>query len=185
MKRISRSFRPGDSALEPRQLLSAASAAEVASPAFNGTFPGRLAGRYDAPHDNRPADEPVKVGLDGFGRVWGLGRVRMTGSVSFGGFVPANFGDVNGTITLSNARGSVVLRVHGFGGNATIPGGQFRLAVDVESGTGAYRHQNAFGTAVFRFGGATAPDGSMAGPARIQLRLTPPMFGGGIARPLA
>jgi hypothetical protein len=185
MKRISRSFRPGDSALEPRQLLSAASAAEVARPPFTGTFPGRIAGRYDAPRDNRPADEPVKVGLDGFGRVWGLGRVRMTGNVSFGGFVPVDHEDVNGTITLSNIRGSVTLRVHGFGGNATIPGGQFSASVNIEGGTGAYRRLNAVGTAVFRFGGTTAPGGSMAGPAHIQLRLTPPVFGGGLARPLA
>jgi hypothetical protein len=185
MKRISRSFRPGDSALEPRALLSAASAAEVARPSFTGTFPGRVAGRYVAPHDNRPVDEPVKVGLDGFGRVWGLGRVRVTGDVSFGGFVPVDYEDVNGTITLSNPRGSVTLRVHGFGGNATIPGGQFETSVNIEGGAGAYRRLNAFGTAVFRFGGTTAPDGSMAGPVHIQLRLTPRVFGGARARPLA
>jgi hypothetical protein len=176
MKRISRSFRPGDSALEPRAMLSVASAAEIARPSFAGEFPGRLAGHYSAPHDNRPVDEPVKVGLNGFGRVWGVGRVRMTGSVSFGGFVPMDYEDINGTITLSNPRGSVTLRVHGFGGNATIPGGQFNVSLNIEGGAGAYRRLHAIGKAVISFGGTTAPDGSMSGPTRIQLRLTPPVF---------
>ena len=58
-------------------------------------------GNYFAPEDNRAADAPLQVRLNGTGRVNGLGKVKLSGSLALGGFRMAGSDDVNGTLTLS------------------------------------------------------------------------------------
>jgi hypothetical protein len=156
-------------------MLSVAAAAEVAGIARHWDITGRLAGRYDATRDNRPADVPLRVSVGGSGRVQGLGMVRLSGSMAFGGFLAPGVENVNGTVTLSNARGSVTLRVHGFGGNDQIPGGRFNLSVAVQSGIGAFARVHALGSADFQFGGKPSAGGSSSGPLKIDLGLRRPL----------
>src|SRR4051812_9895552 len=124
MNRSSRAFHPGVSSLESRVVMSVAtlrpalqadvtSLAAVKRPAATT---GTLRGRYSAPgEDMRPADAPLQVHLDGAGTVQGLGRVEMTGSLAFGGFLPSGRPDISGTVTLENSRGSTTVQLTGSG----------------------------------------------------------------------
>src|SRR5262245_22403668 len=95
MKRTSRVYHPGLDDLESRVALSAATStmplsAAVASMAASSrqAVNGTVRGGYIAPGpDNRAADAPLQVHLNGAGTVQRLGRVAMTGTLSFGGFL--------------------------------------------------------------------------------------------------
>lgn len=175
MKRTSQAFRPGASALEPRALLNAA---EITSLAVGmPRLSGRIVGRYQAGQDNRAADAPLRVSLNGNGPL--LGRSRMTGMLGFGGFRLAGLADVNGSLTLSNARGSIRIQLSGMGGFEQVPGNRFTLDASIVSGTGAYTNLRGIGTAVVAFGGkanrADPTPGPVGGPLAIALNLQPPI----------
>jgi hypothetical protein len=81
--------------------------------------------------------------LLGAAKLAGLGRVAVRGSVQSVGFVL--HGHAWGTLVVSNARGSVTLRLegpdqHGF---AALPR---RFTFDVKGGTGGYQHLAGHGT---------------------------------------
>lgn len=160
MKRRPHAFRPEASILETKILLSLASGpkpqlAEVStlaarasqSPAINA-----LRGRYLAPEDMRAADAPLVVKLGGAGPVQGLGRVRASGSLELGGFRVANQPDIQGVLTLSSARGSVTLKLTGYGGYSEVPGGRFVTSASIVKGTGAFANIRRTGTATIEFG---------------------------------
>lgn len=188
MNRKTRSFRPQAAELESKFLLSltgapAPDAAEVAILADrSGTTPAAaitnvVQGRYFAAEDNRAADAPLHVQLNGNGRVNGIGKARLTGALDLGGFRIAGAPDVSGTLTLSNARGTVKLRLTGSGGFGEVPGHQIVTTASVVKGTGAYRGFQREGTATFDFGAnqvqsikAPSPIG---GTLTVTLRLKP------------
>jgi len=72
-----------------------------------------------------------------------LGRVTVKGSVDSVGFIL--HGHAWGTLILSNAKGSVTLRLEGpeQNGFALLPG---RFTFDVAGGTGSYQHVGGHGT---------------------------------------
>jgi hypothetical protein len=84
-----------------------------------------------------------KYDLSGSAMLAGLGRVAVRGSVESVGFVL--HGHAWGTLTLSNAKGSVTLRLEGpvQNGFAALPG---RFTFDIEGGTGSYQHLGGRGT---------------------------------------
>jgi hypothetical protein len=163
MNRNTRSCQPQATELESKLLLSlmATPAPETAEVAIlserSGTTPAvaitnTVKGRYFAAEDNRAADAPLHVQLNDNGRVNGIGRAKLSGSLDLGGFRVAGSQDVSGTLTLSNARGTVSLRLTGSGGFAEVPNGQFVTNVSVVKGTGAYRGFQRDGTVTFQFG---------------------------------
>src|SRR5262245_61261334 len=188
MKRKVRAFLPQAIALESRSMLSAIAttapeAAEVSilSERSGTTAPvamtNTIRGTYFAPEDNRAADAPLHVSLDGIGRVRGIGRAKLSGSLDLGGFPLAGQPDVSGTLTLTNARGVVTLRLTGSGGFAEVPNGRFVTSVSSVEGTGAYARFHRKGTVTFLFGAnevrciqAPCPIG---GDVTVQLSLRP------------
>ncbi|WP_435018624.1 hypothetical protein TA3x_000606 [Tundrisphaera sp. TA3] len=179
MNRKSRAFRPESTDLESRNLLSVAGAPapetaqltmlpEPGTPApdpgevhilsdRSGTTPAlaianTVKGKYAAPEDNRAADAPLQVRVNGTGRVNGLGKVRMSGSLELGGFRMAGSDDVSGTLTLTNARGQVKIQLTGTGGFDEVPNGRFVTTVKSVKGTGAFRGFQRGGTVTFEFG---------------------------------
>ncbi len=188
MNRVSRRFHPGANSLESRVVMSVATlhpavqADVVSLAAVRRPAPttGTLRGQYFASgEDMRPADAPLQVGLDGAGTVQPLGRVTMTGSLAFGGFLPPERPDIGGTVTLQNARGSITVRLTGSGGNSQIPETRFRLDASITRGTGIYANLRGIGTASAQFGRntircITAPC-PIGGSLTLQLNLRPPI----------
>ena len=127
----------------------------------------------------RPADAPLQVGLDGAGTVQSLGRVTMTGSLAFGGFLPPGRPDISGTVTLQNARGSITVQLTGSGGNSQIPDSRFRLDASISRGTGIYANLRGIGTANAQFGRNTirciTTPCPIGGTLTLQLNLKPPI----------
>ena len=163
MNRKSRSFQPQADGLESKLLLSFTGTPPTDDAEVHilsdrsGTAPAvaivnGLQGRYFAAEDNRAADQPLHVQLNANGKVDGLGRVKLSGSLDLGGFRISGSPDVGGTLTLSNARGSVKLQVTGSGGFDEVPGGRFVTTVSSIKGTGAYRGFQRSGTVTFNFG---------------------------------
>ncbi len=163
MNRKPQNFRPQASELESRLLLSVttAPAPETAEVSIlserSGTRPAVvitsvIRGRYFAAEDNRAADAPLHVQLNGNGLVNGLGRARLKGSLDLGGFRVTGSQDVSGTLILSNGRGTVKLQVTGSGGFDEVPNGHFITDVSVVKATGAYRGFQRSGTITFDFG---------------------------------
>lgn len=161
MKR--KAFQPQAAELESKLLLSytgapAPSTAEVSILADrSGSTPATaitnsVKGNYFAAEDNRAADAPLHVQLNGNGRVNGLGRAKLSGSLDLGGFRVAGMNDVGGTLTLSNGKGTVKLELSGAGGFNQVPNGTFVTNVTATSGTGAYRGFQRSGTVTFHFG---------------------------------
>ena len=144
------------------------------------TIAGSLSGRYLATgQDNRPADQPFEVGVEAPGRLHGVGRVTMTGSLAFGGFGLRNQPDVTGTVTLTNVRGGATVRLTGFGGNGQIPNRRFGLNALIVSGTGAYTNLRGHGKVTALFGenivrSITAPS-PIGGTLTLNLNLRPPV----------
>lgn len=166
----SRAFRPGAAALEPRVLLSAA---EVSRSAFARSLTSAsVDGRYQAGQDRRAADAPLQVKVNGVGTM--DGKARMVGNLRFGGFRMANSPDITGSMTLSDAKGTIKLQVTGTGGNSKLPGNRFALNAVVVRGTGAYANAQGFGSATLSFG-ASAVKGKAAGPATLRLDLDAPI----------
>ena len=180
-------FRPQATELESKLLLSLTSTpppptAEVSilssGRAALPVTTGAIAGRYFAAEDNRAADAPLHVLLNGTGRVAGLGRVKLAGSLDLGGFRRTGSNDVTGTLTLSNARGTVTLRLTGSGGFAEVPNGQFVTAASIVRGTGAFANVRRIGTVTVNFGenlvrSIQAPS-PIGGAMTITLSLRPP-----------
>lgn len=136
-------------------------------------------GRYLATEDMRAADAPLDVKLGGIGRVKGMGRARLGGSIQFGGFRMADHPDVLGTVTLTNARGSVTVKLLGYGGYSEIPNGRFVTTASVVKGTGAFTNFRRIGTATVTFGPNTvqsiqAPS-PVGGKMTLTLDLKPPV----------
>jgi hypothetical protein len=163
MKRKARVFRPQATALESKSLLSvtattAPEPAEVSILSERGGTTAPIAitdtitGSYFAAEDNRAADAPLHVSLNGTGRVRGIGRAKLSGSLDLGGFRISGQPDVSGTLTLTNARGTVSLRLTGSGGFAEVPNGRFVTSVSKVNGTGAYASFHRKGTVTFLFG---------------------------------
>lgn len=190
MNRKARVFLTEAIALESKVLLSVAnapvaSAAEVslltdrhakaaAQPSAN-----TIKGRYFAQEDNRAADAPLHVQLDGIGQFAGLGRVKSSGALDLGGFRMADTPDITGSLTLSNARGSVKISLNGFGGFADVPNGKFMLNGSITSGTGAFKNFRRVGIVTVQFGEnqirAIKAPSPIGGPMTISLRLKPPV----------
>lgn len=120
-------------------------------------------GRFVAGEDMRAADAPLTVKLGGTGKVTGLGRAKMAGSIQFGGYRMANHPDVLGTVTLTNARGSVTVKLLGHGGYSEIASGQFVTTATVSKGTKAFRSYQRVGTATVEFGPNTNPSSTATG----------------------
>lgn len=184
-------FRPQATELEAKLLLSltatpAPETAEVSllssgggAAAVPAPTTGAIAGRYFAAEDNRAADAPLHVLLNGTGRVAGLGRVKLAGSLDLGGFRRTGSNDVTGTLTLSNARGTVTLRLTGSGGFAEVPNGQFVTAASIVRGTGAFASFRRIGTVTVNFGESLvrsiqAPS-PIGGAMTVSLTLRPPV----------
>ncbi len=188
MRRVSRDFHPDANGLESRVVMSASTlrpavqAAVVSLAAVRRpvAVAGMLRGRYSAPgEDNRAADAPLPVRVDGTGTVQGLGRVTMSGSLAFGGFVMPESPDIHGTVTLRNARGSITVRLIGSGGNSQIPDSRFRLDASIVRGTGSYTNLRGIGTASAQFAGNTirciTTPCPIGGTLTLQLNLRPPI----------
>lgn len=156
-------FQPQASELESKILLSLTTnpspvSAEVsilsqrsgttAPQAINST----IKGAYFADEDNRAADAPLHVRLNGMGRVSGIGLAKLSGSLDLGGFRVTGSNDVSGTLTLSNFKGTVKFRLTGSGGFAEVPNGTFVTTVTVVKGTGAYAGFQRTGTVTVQFG---------------------------------
>lgn len=180
MERKTRAFRPQATTLEFKRLLSltATPAPETAEVSIlterSGTTPAAVVtstvrGRYAAGEDNRAADAPLHVRLNGNGRVDGIGRARLSGALDLGGFRVTGSQDVSGTLVLSNARGSVRLQLAGSGGFNPVPNGRFVTTVSSVKGTGAYAGFQRTGTVLFQFG----PARSMRGAVTVTLSLKP------------
>lgn len=183
-----RNLLPQVAELESKILLSltAISAPEIAEVTVlsdrSGTTPAvaitnTIQGRYFAAEDNRAADAPLHVQLGGNGRVSGIGQARLSGSLDLGGFRVAGAQDVSGTLTLTNGKGQVRLRLTGSGGFNQVPGGQFVTTVSVIRGTGAYRGFQRNGSVTFDFGenqvrSIKAPS-PIGGTMTVTLRLKP------------
>ena len=127
----------------------------------------------------RPADAPLQVSLNEDGTVQSLGRVSMAGSLAFGGFLAPRSPDINGTVTLRNARGSITIRLTGSGGNSQIPEARFRLNASIVRGTGSYANLRGIGTANAQFGSNTirciTTPCPIGGTLTLQLNLRPPI----------
>lgn len=192
MPRKALAFRPEPSPLESKALLSLATTsfpmggggAEVSTLAAAASrtstqATNTLKGHYFAAEDNRAADGPLDAKLDGTGKVRGLGLVTLSGSLQFGGFMMAGQPDINGTVTLTNAKGSVTLRLTGRGGNGQIPGETFTLTASVVKGTGSYANFRRIGTATAQFGPNTvqsiAAPSPIGGTLTLKLNLRPPV----------
>jgi hypothetical protein len=59
---------------------------------------------------------------------------------------------VSGTLTLTNAKGTVKLQLTGSGGSNEVPNGRFVTTVSAVKGTGAYAGFQREGTVIFQFG---------------------------------
>src|SRR3954454_20614042 len=138
MNRKSRNFQPHAAELESRLLQSLTATPQTAEVSIlsqrSGTTPAAaitntVQGRYFAAEDNRAADAPLHVQLNGNGRVNGIGRAKLSGALDLGGFRLTGSQDVNGTLTLSNARGTVRLQLTGPGGFNEVPNGRFVTTV--------------------------------------------------------
>jgi len=103
----------------------------------------------------------------------------MTGSLAFGGFLAPRRPDINGTVTLQNARGSITIRLTGSGGNSQIPDARFRLDASITRGTGIYANLRGIGTANAQFGRNTirciTTPCPIGGTLTLQLNLKPPI----------
>lgn len=188
MNQKSRAFRPGGNDLEARAMLSLAAPGlpvgadvlSVSSVRHPSVTSGTVRGRYlSTGEDLRAADAPLQVNLNGTGNVQGLGRVTMTGGLSFGGFRPPGQPDLTGTVTLANARGSVTIQLTGSGGFARVPNSRFGLQASIVGGTGEYANLRGIGTANALFGVNTvrcikAPC-PVGGTLTLQLHLRPPI----------
>ncbi|MGE3819296.1 MAG: hypothetical protein AB7I30_07660 [Isosphaeraceae bacterium] len=185
MPRPSRAFRPGTSLLESRVPLSAglvSQPAALVSKTHSKHVAGlsaSLTGSYiSTAEDNRPADGVLPIALNASGNVRGLGRMTLTGTLDFGGFRPAYAPDVTGTVTLTNARGSLTLQLSGTGGHGPIPERNFNLNASIVSGTGAYANVRGIGTVGLRFGSNTifciTTPCPIAGNLKVSLNLRPP-----------
>lgn len=101
------------------------------------------------------ADIPTQVELSAIARVRPLGVVRLSGSLTHGGYLvaPHPLPRVEGTLTLSNARGSLTLRLESVarrGEPAPDEAEAFRYTI--QSGTGAYRRLAGEGAASLTLG---------------------------------
>ncbi|AGA27866.1 hypothetical protein [Singulisphaera acidiphila] len=188
MSQKSRAFRPAANSLESRITMSATTVRplvqnEVTSLATTNRITatsGTLSGRYLATdQDNRAADAPLQVNLDGSGKIQGLGRSTMTGVLNFGGFGLPNQPDLVGTVKISNAKGSITVQLSGSGGHSQIPNGRFALKASIVSGTGAYTNLRGIGTANALFGKNTARSittpSPIGGTLTLALNLKPPI----------
>lgn len=183
-----RAFRPAANSLESRITMSTTSVqlptqAEVTTLATENrlsAISGALTGRYLATdQDNRAADAPLQVRVNGTGRIQGLGRSTMTGTLNFGGFRMANQPDISGTIKITNAKGSITIELSGSGGHGQIPNARFALNASIVSGTGAYSNLRGIGTANALFGkntvrSITTPS-PIGGNLTLSLNLKPPI----------
>lgn len=190
MMRKPRAYRPDATPLESRLVMSL-----TASPLHGISDPAeirllastaasrpvnRIEGQYFAPEDMRAADGPLNVKMMGAGRVLGMGRARLAGSLLMGGF-RADGHDISGTMTLTNAKGSVTLELHGSGGNGQVPGRRFILTASVTEGTGAYTSFRRIGSATVHFGQdsvmskSSGSNSAIGGGLRIKLDFRPPM----------
>lgn len=123
--------------LESRTLLAA------------GALTGALHGTYAARHLE-------SFGLTGSGRIVGLGRVALNGSVRLAGVA---VGDVAGRLTLVNPHGNLTLGLEA----TTVPD---EFAFHVLRGTRAYRHLSGDGTIDLRLGTSAFALQLQPGPAQ-------------------
>ena len=157
----SRAFRPGVACLEPRALMSVAQVALLDTSAI--TVVGKVQGRYQGGMDHRAADVPLHLKLTGNGKVQGE-SVKLVGSLDLGGYKLVSAPDIAGTVTLKNAKGSITLKLAGFGGPAQIPKSRLTLDATVVGGTGIYSTLHGTGTASAIFGKSTLRSKSAVGP---------------------
>jgi hypothetical protein len=102
--------------------------------------------------------------LNGQSRVSPLGRGTISGALMRDGLVPPGGADLWGNLTLTNAQGSVVLRVSGSSQPAR-PGGPIQLETSIVTATGQYENLRGVGNITLRLSG----DGFLA-----SLALAPP-----------
>ncbi|WP_406694727.1 hypothetical protein V5E97_27110 [Singulisphaera sp. Ch08] len=188
MSQKSRAFRPTANSLESRITMSATTVRPLVQPEVTSlaienratATSGTLTGRYLATdQDNRAADAPLEVNLNGAGKIQGLGRSTYTGTLNFGGFRLPNQPDIQGTVKISNAKGSITIQLSGSGGHSQIPNARFALNASIVSGTGAYTNLRGIGTANALFGKNTArsitPPSPIGGTLTLTLNLRPPI----------
>jgi hypothetical protein len=130
---------------------------------------GLLTGSY-TPSPNLP-DAGLQFHLQGGGTVNGMGKVSLTGSLHGVGFVAA--GHAGGELVITNAHGSLTLRLEGTlqPGFASPPA---HFYFNVVKGTGAYAHELASGTVDFHYAPSVVPLHLRPGEA-------PPVAGGTFA----
>ena len=93
-----------------------------------------------------------------------LGKAKLSGSLDLGGFRVSGSQDVSGTMTLSNAKGTVKLVLTGSGGFNAVPNGEFVTTVSAVKGTGVYQGFQRSGTVTFDFGASHVPFRKSGGP---------------------
>src|SRR5262249_45114689 len=114
---------------------------------------GTIYGRYTA---ERPIlDVGTTYRLEGPGQAGSFGLVTVFGSVHTTGFIA--FGHAGGKLTLTNAQGSVTLRLEGprQPGFRPLPA---NFTFTVQQGTGAYKHFHAQGTVDLRLQSFVTPN---------------------------
>lgn len=153
-----------------------ASAATTRAPSLGG-LSGNTSGQYFISNKNPwISDQPAEFRLRGTGDVRQMGRVSVRGHLTVGGFIAPGTPQ-SGSITLSNRRGSVTLKVEGQLINAL--DGSTTISAIVSQGTGRYANLRGLGDARLEFGavpqvmppaGQTMPSGSFF----LSLNLAPP-----------
>lgn len=175
---------PADSGKSVRNLddlmtittLAAPRAAGRAAPSLGG-LNGQTSGHYFVTNKNPwISDQPAEFRLRGSGDVQHMGRVSVRGKLTVGGFIAPGTPQ-SGTITLSNARGSVTLTIEGQLVNAL--DGSTTVNAIVSKGTGRYANLRGLGDARLEFGSVAQvmPPAGQAMPAGsfvLALNLAPP-----------
>lgn len=155
--------------LEPRLALSGASTAHVSWHSHSIVLNGQLHGQVQVipptttvhtytidettgkvtqgPDQIVPIpDAPNTMVFHGQGHIGALGSgsATLSGSLYQGGFHPANAPDINGNLTLTTHKGSILLSVTG-GSPAANAKSSYHLSYRIVSGTGAFTHVRGSG----------------------------------------
>ena len=139
----------------------------------NGNAAAALTGLLTGSYTPAPGipDAGLRFTLQGGGTVSGMGKVTLTGSLHGVGYTVA--GHAGGELVLTNAHGSLTLRLEGTlqPGFAPLP---THFYFNVVKGTGSYAHELASGTVEFHYAPAPVPMHLRPGEA-------PPLAGGTFA----
>ena len=171
-------FRPALETLDARALPSAVLTAPtdpvpvvIAAPPASHPLHGVGQGEYTDPAFGH-VDAGISHSLHGTVALQGLGTFDMTGWVNGTGMILG--GRAMGQLTLTNAKGSLTLELHGpiQPGFAQIPS---ELVYSISGGTGAYAHAKGYGVTHLTFMPYLMPMQPVTPPAVPAVATTPPV----------